>query len=236
MATCYRQAEDHAHAHLGPPFYRCRWCKRVICYDCIGLNVASGDVLCVACAQSRQPRVYRTTIPVHPTSDLSGTLRPNSAGPFRKIMQVLVYGTASVFTGVANALLRILRVLGAPFRANGRWPQEQPSLGFDVSFTSFRDKAWFTALLVVTVVVVACAAVVYADINGIARYRVLLTVAASCTFWGITSIYLQYLFDRPLGRPTSRILAYVVAFFVTMIFGSWLIDQHWLDNLLGFLR
>jgi hypothetical protein len=48
------------------------------------------------------------------------------------------------------------------------------------------------------------------------------------------SVYLQYLFDGALGRPVSQILAYIVALFIALMFGLWLLDQQWLDSLFGF--
>jgi hypothetical protein len=152
-----------------------------------------------------------------------------------EVIHLMAEGTTFLFSGLANVLLRLLYALAAPFRVPNREAQGY-RFDIDLSFTLFRDKAWFTVLFVGVILTVAAVAILYAEFSGIPRYRVLLSIAATCTFWGLAAIYLQYFFARALGNTVARILAFVVASFLALIFGGWLIDQQWLDNLFGFLN
>lgn len=235
MATCYRATIEPERSHLGPPFYRCAECHRVICHNCIGENLSSGAVLCRACANATagvdtMPR-YTSTHATRITP--ARTTQKTALAHSRPVWPVLVRGIASTFTGIANALLRVSAVMTAPFRSARQAPLESRRLGFDVSFTSFGDKVNFFWALAAVILVGLLGGMIYADVNDIPLSRLFLAAAATFTFWGIVAVYLQYAFDRALGRPMSQIIGYLVAFFLALILGGWLIRWEWLDKLLG---
>ena len=231
MAKCYRKSIDHSHRHIGPPFSRCRDCDRIICHECIGRNLTSGHVLCVECTVSAQNRqgasstfTSRVVLPPKPINPLPMLL-------LKEMTIVVVNSTTWLFSSTANILLKILEGASAPFRT--RDPEiRHRKFSVDVSFATFQDKTRFTGIFIAVLIFVAVSAIFYADLNQISRSRMLLAIAATGVFWGIVSVYLQYFFTPVLQQPMSNYLAYAIAFFVALVFGSWLIEQHWLDTLL----
>lgn len=235
MATCYRANIEPERSHLGPPFYRCAKCQQVVCYDCIGENLTSGAVLCIACA-SIGTRVGSTlqSEPVDSTymQPVRMTRLPTSVYR-RPFWPILVQGVAWCFTGIANVLLQVSAIATAPFREVRQPPTNSRRLGLDLTVTSYTDKVQFAWAFVAVVLVCVLAGIIYSDLNSIPLSRFFLATAATLTFWGIMAVYLQYFFDRALGRPMSQIIAYLIAFFLALILGGWLIQLKWLDRLLG---
>jgi len=230
---CYRLVTDRSHNHRGPTFYKCLGCKQIICHECIGRNLPAGGVLCVECAVpiDVQP-VDRSTFNPPLNTRIKRYQEPLAANT-GKVIYIAVNATSSLFTQVANLLLIVLGGLGAPFR-HRQSVQRTYYTGIDVSFTNYADKVRFTLLLIVIVVVASIAILGVGEAAGLSHFRVLLTLTATGVCWGITTVYLQYFFDGALGRPVSQILAYIIAFFIALMFGLWLLNQRWLDSFFGF--
>jgi len=237
MPECYRSNIDRAHDHKGPPFYRCRSCGKIMCYNCIGRNLSSGGKLCVECAASTDPSSdISRRHQAHRRANLNNILKnrsfPSLIDLLGKILYAISNATAFAFTKAASILLVFLSNISSPFRNRSHdWQASRP--GFDLSFTNFKDKARFTLWLVGIVVLITIGAFLYAEIRGVSLYMVLITIIASCICWGMTSVYLQSFFDAPLGRPVSQILAYVISFFIALLFGIWLLHQSWLVKIIG---
>lgn len=162
-------------------------------------------------------------------------IRVRGSTTHRPFSSIIVRGISGSFAALAGLLLRILNILERPFAAGPDNRTNVLRLEGDLRWITERQRIQFTAWFAVIVVVVLVGGLLYASSAQIPTPRFLLALSATCVFWGILAIYLNYFF-RPLKEPFASVFSYVAAFFFALLFGRWLIGLTVLDSLLGFLE
>lgn len=225
MPTCYREHMKPGHRHIGP-FNRCSKCGRTICCDCSGKHLESGQVICIECSRSSVARLYYRIIEM-PWAE-NYRLSKRALGDFLGIIFML-------FNTLVHSIGKFFYIITEPLRRDSHGMGRAGSLHFGVDVADYRDKVRFALVFIVVLIATAIIGLLYSAIKGIPHTRILFAMAATCTFWGVAAIYLQHLFEPGLQRPVSQMLAYATAFFIALLFGSWLMSLEIIDRMLGFL-
>ena len=220
--TCYRSASDPNHPHLGP-FQRCQTCHRTICPDCIGSHTASGGVICVGCSQ----RAHSS----------AGHAVPGL--PWRQFVSWTGLALASLLAGVllllralGKALAWLLHLLARPFQSEVE-EQYTPGSGLHIFFWNISGETVVMAVgyLFVALALIIVLALGYGKLNDIPLARVIVAIAGAATFWAIVASQLLYWFRKPLGALSAKVFAFILAFFLAVVFGFCLINLSFLDKL-----
>ena len=232
MARCYYADRVTSRRHHGT-LTRCVRCQKTICQGCVGRNLGDGRVLCFVCASKsidsgRSSRNFEMSARQPPVGTYR-SLRRSGAG------RTAVDGIAHGFAGLAAGLLIVLGWFARPFHDRRDYPNSIYRIEGDLRFITERQRVLFVAAFAGVFVTVLVVGLVYAYLAEIPISRFLLAVMAATVAWGITSIYLRYLF-APLKEPFASAFAYVTSFFLALLLGGWLINREGLDRFLDIFQ